>query len=640
MGQLLFWLEAAIASVLFVALGVALQARVRDRVWRGMFGGVWWFLAYPPWVFVIVAFWAINNVYWIGGPVEPQAMSTLAGIAFVVAATLVGRRGRRPLSVVDVSVATESPDPVAPAWRSPAWKWTCIGLASLTGLMWVVSLFGPFYWPAVLWVLIMMACLVATMIVYVRGQVPSPRVSPSPSSSAWRASTWNVSHLALAWLGAVLLASMTFWNLDLAVRQEMATLKVEAGALVQSMMSPPVPDSQNAAPLYRQANEILIAQQGTGQPWSEMVDAWLFPNKGEGEFDPNNQEMLEFLHKQKPVLGLVRKASQMPGYDTGNHYIPLSIETLMPDLHHMRGLGKLLCLSAQAAAHRGDMTQAMEDISTALAMSEHCLADPTLIATLTAVAIDDLASRALQYAFENGPVTVESLDALALNPSVSYMRACRRSMRMESAGQLSIFTMEDFSSAMSATQTPGPREYIVRNMAHPYRVFFWRADLEVNRQWARMQDMHYHLLLSGRPEEIARTWAAMKQVDSARTLQELRSAGYSGLLAFIMTPSLSGFAERAAMADANRRLMLTAVAMWRYRLAEGAFPEELTQLAPEYLLAAPVDPFTGTSMKLAVSDDGDVTIYSVGPDLKDNGGVPYDRKMRTGDIVLTVGRNE
>ena|GEM_PF-3578222 len=87
----------------------------------------------------------------------------------------------------------------------------------------------------------------------------------------------------------------------------------------------------------------------------------------------------------------------------------------------------------------------------------------------------------------------------------------------------------------------------------------------------------------------------------------------------------------------NGRLVTLALAMWRYRLAEGSFPADLGQLVSQYVLKPPTDPFTGQSMKMARTDNG-IVVYSVGPDLNDGGGQAFDRKTMKGDVSLRVGR--
>ena len=60
------------------------------------------------------------------------------------------------------------------------------------------------------------------------------------------------------------------------------------------------------------------------------------------------------------------------------------------------------------------------------------------------------------------------------------------------------------------------------------------------------------------------------------------------------------------------------VAVERFRLARGRWPNTIDALAPRFLPAAPIDPFTGRELILKVLDDG-LVIYSPG-DQTDNGG--------------------
>jgi hypothetical protein len=63
-----------------------------------------------------------------------------------------------------------------------------------------------------------------------------------------------------------------------------------------------------------------------------------------------------------------------------------------------------------------------------------------------------------------------------------------------------------------------------------------------------------------------------------------------------------------------------AVAVERYRRAHGeALPTALTDLVPAYLAAIPEDPLTGKPLLYRIAEDA-YTIYSVGPNGKDDGG--------------------
>jgi hypothetical protein len=78
-----------------------------------------------------------------------------------------------------------------------------------------------------------------------------------------------------------------------------------------------------------------------------------------------------------------------------------------------------------------------------------------------------------------------------------------------------------------------------------------------------------------------------------------------------------------------------AIAMTRYRLDHGRYPERLDALIPAYLHDIPPDPFDGKPLRLAQEGD-QWLLYSIGLDCADDGGAPFDNATRKGDIVLTL----
>lgn len=90
--------------------------------------------------------------------------------------------------------------------------------------------------------------------------------------------------------------------------------------------------------------------------------------------------------------------------------------------------------------------------------------------------------------------------------------------------------------------------------------------------------------------------------------------------------------------EARMGLAKAAVALRRHALVKGSAPARLEDLVPEFLPGVPVDPFGGSPLKLAVGTGG-FLLYSVGPDLDDDGGRaaadPSDASA-DGDLVWTV----
>jgi hypothetical protein len=437
------------------------------------------------------------------------------------------------------------------------------------------------------------------------------------------AATWRLNRLALAWVAALLLTCMTFWNLDLAVRQQMAALRVEAGAVALSVAPPRVPESQNAAVLYRQAWEALEARNDEPGKGVRAVAEWLHPTKG--KFNPDDERMRVFLKRSQPVIRLLRKAAERPACNFGSQYNRPSVALVLPSLNKRRELSRLLCLSSRVAAGEGSMVDAMADLHAAWALAEHCTAEPALIASLVAFAAEGQAFNTFQYVLDQGTLDNGSLDAGPATVAVSYQNALHRSMRMETAFGMSMFTMADPSAAFTAAAVPGPRGYVISDAAAPYRVFLWDKDVQAYLRWMR----RYEQLSSQPYYEHVQEWR--------KPAQEPGSKRMGGPLATIFVPSFSRSAELAAVADAQRRLVTMTLAMWRYRLTEESFPSDPAQLAPHYCFKPPTDPFTGQSMKMAKTDNG-IVVYSVGPDLNDDRGNPLDRQTMKGDVSLRLDR--
>jgi hypothetical protein len=91
--------------------------------------------------------------------------------------------------------------------------------------------------------------------------------------------------------------------------------------------------------------------------------------------------------------------------------------------------------------------------------------------------------------------------------------------------------------------------------------------------------------------------------------------------------------KRAAKTDAQHATAVAAMAIARFRAKSGRSPKDLAELVPDYLAAVPLDPFDGKPIRYKKSDRGFV-VYSIGPDLVDDGGRPLDEKTEKGDVVF------
>jgi hypothetical protein len=89
-------------------------------------------------------------------------------------------------------------------------------------------------------------------------------------------------------------------------------------------------------------------------------------------------------------------------------------------------------------------------------------------------------------------------------------------------------------------------------------------------------------------------------------------------------PAVFKIANACQRSRADLRCAIAALAVERYRLVHGHWPETLEQLIPKFLAEVSVDPYDRKPLRFKRLDDG-VLIYSLGPDQEDDGG-KIDRK--------------
>lgn len=76
----------------------------------------------------------------------------------------------------------------------------------------------------------------------------------------------------------------------------------------------------------------------------------------------------------------------------------------------------------------------------------------------------------------------------------------------------------------------------------------------------------------------------------------------------------------SAEAEAERRILITALALKRYHAKYKRFPETLRALSPEFLKSVPADFINGQPLHYRVTEDRHFLLYSVGLDCADNDG--------------------
>jgi hypothetical protein len=296
----------------------------------------------------------------------------------------------------------------------------------------------------------------------------------------------------------------------------------------------------------------------------------------------------------------------------------------LPELKRLPHAATLLAYDALVKADDGNAHGALDDVAAIYGVAGH-VSDPLLVAVVVAVGIDKTGTRVLEDVLSLAAPAPADLGRLALPPEASYRRAVRRAMATEDV----IFGLTTFASLAEADRSvidaagTMMNSFSVAVLASPvYRVFFLQDDLAAYRRV-----MHEMQQLAAKPYYEARQdW---------RALDESWKGNRRGIVTALLTPATEKVVTVSSEADAERLLARTALALAAFKTKSGAYPDKLDALVPDFLPRVPLDPFSGRPLRLK-RDGASLVLYSVGRDLKDDGGRATEPGATDGDLVFRL----
>jgi cell division protein FtsB len=167
-------------------------------------------------------------------------------------------------------------------------------------------------------------------------------------------------------------------------------------------------------------------------------------------------------------------------------------------------------------------------------------------------------------------------------------------------------------------------------------------DVPSTFSWTRQADELYFLQTFAKQLEANQLPAdqARSQLESIReeVEQDSRLHRIRYPLSRELVPHITSLREACDRFSLTERAIAALIACERYRLQTGAWPEQLTDVTPQYLASVPLDPFEGKPLRFEQKYNG-VVIYSIGRNLVDDHAVDKftgDETMYEPDIVLPL----
>ncbi|MDB4786373.1 hypothetical protein OAK47_03670 [Planctomycetaceae bacterium] len=386
-----------------------------------------------------------------------------------------------------------------------------------------------------------------------------------------------------------------------------------------------------------------------GRPWTSdeapLIKQWLVRN-------------------EKP-LSTVLAGTRQPHYYrpmVGGSETEAMLTFLLPDIQQHREISRMLTARAMLALGENRPEEAIRDILAIHRLARHTAQGSTIIEMLVGIALESVA--------HGGDKQLANADCISADLLKDY------SLQLSKLAPLANFSKAfegercfglDIIQRMASSQlTPeeGSADLFVllgvefgSDVVSKLLSLFIQNSLDWNVVLIGINEYHDQVQLALAHNNFTERSTAMtelseklqttyQQVNTPTNLAlsvfatpEQRNKQMTTVLLGLLSPALEQIHVAGTRREAYTLLSEIGIATAAYQKSVDELPSSLNKLVPDYLSKLPNDPYTGKSFVYRVDDDGAI-IYSLGKNLKDDGGTSIDDDRENHDHVFRVKRIE
>lgn len=360
----------------------------------------------------------------------------------------------------------------------------------------------------------------------------------------------------------------------------------------------------------------------------------------------NRKLLREWVGDRSGALDRLRATLATPARQPPIDYSQGFTKLLLPHLSPVKQGIIALGISALDHVLEGDFEEALADLRSSRRLADDLARRPTLIEHLVHVACLAIVRNRVFDLFYSGRWDDRQLAALQeflqtpeLNASWRQAIRGERVLVLQAIDTVSADELEGLMGPISAlgggtappavdlSSLPGDLEAakevaegVLTRVAHGFRMkvlwpiwqFAWRDQSLAFylRDTQRLID-----LSSREPLSFLRISEAIGHGRAKGGLGRVR-----GLLSSLLSPVMESSLARLARFETEQELLVTALALERFVLRHGQYPERLDELVPEFLAAVPIDRMDGQPLRYRREADGAFTLWGIGENQVDDGG--------------------
>lgn len=355
------------------------------------------------------------------------------------------------------------------------------------------------------------------------------------------------------------------------------------------------------------------------------------------------RDVLLALSRYDAAIEELRNASKLPysrfplNWDNDD---PSAI--LLPHLARMKSCIQFLRLRAVAELQNNESDKALDDVKLMFYLNNSIRNEPFIISHLVRIAMMEITMQPVYEGLAGHKWSEAQLAELDSELSkFDFLADYEFSMRGErvlSIANIDYLRRTKNTEFFDWTENGYHSDWWQKIWLHAIpAAFFYQSKLNITRmhqQWTLpMVDITNRIVS---PKECHRLQLAMSA--------ELNHFSPYKILARMLMPAFEGAVKKYSREQSVVDLARTAIALERYRLANGDYPNSLDALAPQFMEKIPHDVIDGKPLNYRLTDEGQFVLYSISWNGRDDGGVVgYDKSGRvpryeSGDLVWRYPR--
>jgi hypothetical protein len=333
------------------------------------------------------------------------------------------------------------------------------------------------------------------------------------------------------------------------------------------------------------------------------------------DFTANERELLMRLIKEpdnKAIYAILSEATHNPGYNghLNSEKTPALNAIAFYDVRKLMGF---LVLKAEAAAYKGNGNEAGQVLLEGFRLASLLKQEPDTVQLLMSIACDAIQMHSLYRLTNRMDLPADALRSLEeeLKGRIDAARYAR------AIDEDRVIALEGYQALLDGnyrdvrTVVIGGRRNLPLAHAWVYRTF-----------GLLHRDMTVYLTLQAEIQDECR-------MPSDRILASLRQNSIQKHipafcpLSYKMLQRLERILYTRVRTEAALQVTRVGLALKRYKMANGVYPDTLENLTPSFLDRIPKDPCSGNALLYREEGKG-FLLYSVGSDLQDNQGAQFD----------------